>query len=257
MYKQNFIDTMEIPKIEKIIIHTSSKKMIFDKKYLSSATYATELITLQKPLSIFSKKPSAAFNLRKNQTIGETVTLSKSRSFFNYLEKLIFLVYPNYKEFRGWNQIDNYRASPSGRHNQGDSFINFSAFPETKSFYQYFDFLAGFDISIKMVGRHQRQRRRAIYHRRQIPRDKLANFCAPKIPANSPEFPVKLFLPSAQREVKGDCTYRLPPRRVEPPERGSEKECTMREEFPKVQDVQSKVGHWSRLAGDRCRIVVW
>lgn len=142
--KRKFINIMEIPKIENIILHSSSKRMISDKKYISTASLAAELISSQKSISVFSKKPIAAFNLRKNSNIGITITIRKRKILFNFLEKLIFVVYPNTLLFGGWKGIDCYGG-------WNNSFRDYSPFTETKPFFQFFDFLSGFDLAINII----------------------------------------------------------------------------------------------------------
>lgn len=143
IYKQKCIQIRKVPEMEKIIIHSSSNKMTFDKKFLSSSAFAAELIALQKAVSIVAKKAVAAFHLRKNQIIALRITLTKRDNFFNFFEKLIYLVYPTYREFNGLARVDSFGTC-------NNSFTNFSLFPETKLAYQYFDFLSGFDLSIKL-----------------------------------------------------------------------------------------------------------
>jgi ribosomal protein L5 len=142
IYKQKYIQIPEIPRMDQIIIHSSHGT--FDKKYLSIAPFAAELIGLQKSVSIRAKKAVAAFHLRKNQIVGHSLTLSKSNNFYNFFEKLIYLVYPNYREFHRLATVDSFGTC-------NNSFIHFSPFPETKSAYQFFDFLSGFNLSIKLT----------------------------------------------------------------------------------------------------------
>ena len=96
IYKNNIDNTHKIPKLTKIIIQSTSKNIIENKKQLISLIYMFKNITGQKPFLIKSKKNIAAFNLRKNALVGVKVILQKN-NMYNFLDNFITLVMPKLK----------------------------------------------------------------------------------------------------------------------------------------------------------------
>ena len=94
--------SMEIPKLEKIVINMGVGEASQDAKYLDAAVKDLELITGQKPIITKAKKSIAGFKLREGYAIGTKVTL-RGESMYNFLEKLIKVAIPRVRDFRGLN----------------------------------------------------------------------------------------------------------------------------------------------------------
>ena len=94
--------SMEIPKLEKIVINMGVGEASQDAKYLDAAVKDLELITGQKPIITKAKKSIAGFKLREGYAIGTKVTL-RGENMYNFLEKLIKVAIPRVRDFRGLN----------------------------------------------------------------------------------------------------------------------------------------------------------
>ena len=107
MMKQfGFKSVMAVPKMVKVIVNTGFGKTIAGKgagereaveKYLSEGIMA---ITGQKPSLRKAKKSIAAFKLRQGVNIGLQTTL-RGRKMEDFLEKLMNIVLPRKRDFRG------------------------------------------------------------------------------------------------------------------------------------------------------------
>ena len=102
MEQFKYASTMEIPKLEKIVINIGVGEAAHDSKYIEAAAKDLEIITGQKPVITKAKKSIAGFKLREGQTIGTKVTL-RGENMYNFLEKLIRVALPRVRDFRGVN----------------------------------------------------------------------------------------------------------------------------------------------------------
>lgn len=98
--KYNYKSTMEIPKIEKIVINMGVGEANSNSKLIDSAVADLALISGQKPVITKAKKSIAGFKLREGAPIGCKVTLHGD-NMYNFLEKLIRISLPRVKDFRG------------------------------------------------------------------------------------------------------------------------------------------------------------
>ncbi len=99
---------MAVPKLEKITVNTGIGEKLKGKssdKVEELIDYISNdigLITGQKPVVTKAKKSISGFDLRKGDPSGVKVTLRKDR-MYNFLEKLINVVMPGLRDFRGMN----------------------------------------------------------------------------------------------------------------------------------------------------------
>jgi len=122
-----YTNDLEVPRIEKIIVNTGvGKKVIEDPKFLEIAISDLSQICGQKPKVVKSKKAISGFKLKKGAPTGLVVTLRRKR-MFDFLEKLINIVLPRIRDFRGLKKgaVDNF-----GNLNIGIS--DMTVFPEIK-----------------------------------------------------------------------------------------------------------------------------
>ncbi len=98
--KHNYKSTMEVPKIEKIVVNMGVGDATTNSKLMDAAVNDLALITGQKPVITKAKKSIAGFKLREGQPIGCKVTL-RGDKMYDFLEKLIRISLPRVKDFRG------------------------------------------------------------------------------------------------------------------------------------------------------------
>jgi len=96
---------MEVPKIEKISINVGIGSYLqkLGKKDHTFVEKNIELITGQKPVVQKARKSISNFKLREGQPVGVSVTL-RGQKAYNFLDKLINVVYPRVRDFRGVNR---------------------------------------------------------------------------------------------------------------------------------------------------------
>ncbi len=100
MKKFNYKSTMEIPKVEKIVINMGVGEAARDSKFIEAAVKDLELISGQKPVITKARKSIAGFKIREGQEIGAKVTL-RGEQMYNFMEKLIKISLPRVRDFRG------------------------------------------------------------------------------------------------------------------------------------------------------------
>jgi len=94
--------SMEIPKLEKIVINMGVGEGSQDSKFVEAAAKDLEIIAGQKPIITKAKKSISGFKLREGVSIGTKVTL-RGENMYNFLEKLIKVAIPRVRDFRGLN----------------------------------------------------------------------------------------------------------------------------------------------------------
>ena len=100
MKKFNYKSTMQVPKLEKIVINIGLGDTKENPKELENAVNELAMITGQKPIITKAKKSIAAFKLREGANVGCKVTL-RGDNMYNFLDKLISISLPQVRDFRG------------------------------------------------------------------------------------------------------------------------------------------------------------
>jgi len=95
-------NTMQVPKIEKIVINMGLGLDANDNKLLKIIETDLANITGQKPVVTKSKKAISNFKTRANIPLGLKVTLRKNNMYY-FLDRLINIALPRIKDFRGLN----------------------------------------------------------------------------------------------------------------------------------------------------------
>jgi large subunit ribosomal protein L5 len=98
----NYSSTMEVPKVEKVILSMGVGEAIQNKKLLDAATQELSLIAGQKAVKTKARKSIAAFKVRSGMEIGTKVTLRGTR-MYEFLDRFINVALPRVKDFRGVN----------------------------------------------------------------------------------------------------------------------------------------------------------
>lgn len=136
---------MELSPPEKVVLNSSSKKIVHDKKELIVGLSACLIISGQRCQTTRARKSIAGFKLREGTVLGCKVTLRGS-SMYAFLDKLINLVLP-----RARPSSINQGFDLNGTYNIGisDPFL----FLELEHHYDLFQSLQGFDIALVMSPR--------------------------------------------------------------------------------------------------------
>ena len=98
--KFNYKSSMQIPRVEKIVINMGCGDAVANSKVLDDAVEELALITGQKPVVTKAKKSIANFKLREGMPIGCKVTLRGER-MYEFFDKLISIALPRVRDFRG------------------------------------------------------------------------------------------------------------------------------------------------------------
>lgn len=106
MQKFGYRNTMAVPRVEKIVVNCGFGKMVVGKgsnereKIQEHILGSLTLITGQRPSLKKAKKSISSFKLREGMPIGTKVIL-RGKRMYDFLEKLIWLVLPRTRDFRG------------------------------------------------------------------------------------------------------------------------------------------------------------
>jgi large subunit ribosomal protein L5 len=100
MEEFGYKSTMQIPRLQKIVLSRGVGDAVADKKLIEYAMDELSLITGQKAVSTVSKKDISNFKLRKGMPIGAKVTL-RGEKMYEFLERLIFSALPRIRDFDG------------------------------------------------------------------------------------------------------------------------------------------------------------
>jgi len=95
-------NSMQVPKIEKICVNIGMGSYLqkFGSKDFSDVEKNMTLITGQKPVVRRARMSVSNFKLREGSPVGMSVTL-RGQAAYNFLEKMIHVVYPRVRDFRG------------------------------------------------------------------------------------------------------------------------------------------------------------
>lgn len=136
--KFDYKNTMEVPKLDKIVINMGVGEAKENAKIIDHAVSDLELISGQKPIVIKARKSIANFKLREGMPVGCKVTLRGAR-MYEFADRLINLALPRVRDFRGVNP-----NSFDGRGNYALGIKEQLIFPEID--YDKVDKVRGMDI---------------------------------------------------------------------------------------------------------------
>ena len=95
-----FTSTMQVPRLEKIIISVSSSDVVQNPKLVNGIVDEISSIAGQKAVVTKAKKAISNFKLRAGIPIGVRVTLRRDR-MWSFLDRLQTLALPRVRDFRG------------------------------------------------------------------------------------------------------------------------------------------------------------
>lgn len=103
---------MAVPRVEKVVIDMGIGDASDNREVLEQAAHNVASITGQRPQVRGAKVAIAGFSIRRGSPVGLRVTL-RGRKMWDFLEKLITVVLPRIRDFRGvklssFDQRGNY-----------------------------------------------------------------------------------------------------------------------------------------------------
>ena len=138
MSKYNYKSTMQIPKLEKVVVNMGVGDAKENSKAVESAANDLGLITGQKPVITKARKSVATFKIREGMNIGCKVTLRGSK-MYEFVDRLFNATLPRVRDFRGINP-----NSFDGRGNYALGIKEQLIFPEIE--YDKVDKVRGMDV---------------------------------------------------------------------------------------------------------------
>ena len=100
MQKFGYKSTMQIPRLEKIVVNVGCSEARENAKVLDAVVNDLTTITGQKAVITHAKKSVANFKLREGMPIGAKVTLRGDR-MWEFLDRLLSTALPRIRDFRG------------------------------------------------------------------------------------------------------------------------------------------------------------
>ena len=98
--KFGYKSTMQIPKIEKIVVNVGCGEARENPKVLDAVVKDLSAITGQKAIITIAKKSVANFKLREGMPVGAKVTL-RGDKMWEFLDRLFNVALPRVRDFRG------------------------------------------------------------------------------------------------------------------------------------------------------------
>ena len=136
--KFGYKNTMEVPKLDKIVVNMGVGEAKENAKLLEAAVKDMEAITGQKAVTTKAKNAIANFKIRENMPIGCKVTL-RGEKMYEFADRLINLALHRVRDFRGVNP-----NAFDGRGNYALGIKEQIIFPEIE--YDKVDKVRGMDI---------------------------------------------------------------------------------------------------------------
>ena len=140
MQKFGYKSTMQIPRLEKIVVNVGCSEARENAKVLDAVVSDLTTITGQKAVITHAKKSVANFKLREGMPIGAKVTL-RGNKMWEFLDRLFNVALPRVRDFRGIS-ADSF----DGRGNYALGIKEQLIFPEIE--YDKIDKIRGLDIVI-------------------------------------------------------------------------------------------------------------
>ncbi|MCL4489436.1 MAG: 50S ribosomal protein L5 [Chloroflexi bacterium] len=100
MREFGYKNTMQVPRISKVVVNIGVGESIGNAKALDGAVKDLTSIAGQKPIVMKAKKSIATFKLREGMPIGVKATLRGNRMYY-FLDRLMNIALPRTRDFRG------------------------------------------------------------------------------------------------------------------------------------------------------------
>ena len=151
MKEFGYVNPMQVPRIDKIVVNMGVGDAIQDAKLLDAAVNELGQITGQRPSLRRAKKSISNFKLREGLAIGCAVTLRGAR-MYEFYDRLVSVAVPRIRDFRGVSP-----RSFDGRGNYNIGITEQIIFPEIN--YDKVGKVRGMDVTIVTTARDDEQGR--------------------------------------------------------------------------------------------------
>ena len=151
MKKFNYKSTMQIPKLDKIVINVGAGEARDNPKVIQSIIDDITTITGQKAVATTAKKSVANFKVRQGMQVGVKVTLRGER-MYEFADRLFNIALPRVRDFKGINP-DGF----DGRGNYAMGLKEQLIFPEIE--YDKIDKIRGMDIAFVTTAKNDEEAR--------------------------------------------------------------------------------------------------
>jgi len=136
----NYKNVWQVPRLEKIVLNIGLGNAKEDANMLKSALDDLAVISGQKGIITYARKPISNFKIRTGDPVGAKVTLRGER-MYDFLDRLLSLAMPRIRDFRGLSN-----RSFDGRGNYSFGINEQIIFPEID--YDKIDQIRGMDITV-------------------------------------------------------------------------------------------------------------
>lgn len=151
MKKFNYKSSMQIPKLDKIVINVGAGEARDNPKVIQSIIDDITTITGQKAVATTAKKSVANFKVRQGMQVGVKVTLRGER-MYEFADRLFNIALPRVRDFKGINP-DGF----DGRGNYAMGLKEQLIFPEIE--YEKIDKIRGMDIAFVTTAKNDEEAR--------------------------------------------------------------------------------------------------
>jgi large subunit ribosomal protein L5 len=145
----NYKSSMQVPRLEKIVINMGISEGARDIKVLEKSMDELALITGQRPVVCRAKKAISNFKIRKGLPIACKVTLRKI-IMYEFFDRLISVALPRIRDFKGFS---NDSFDQKGNYSMGIS--EQTIFPEIEM--DKVTRVQGMDITIVTTGKNKKE----------------------------------------------------------------------------------------------------
>lgn len=151
MKKFSYKSSMQIPKLDKIVINVGAGEARDNPKVIQSIIADISTITGQKAVATVAKKSVANFKVRQGMNVGVKVTLRGER-MYEFCDRLFNIALPRVRDFKGINP-DGF----DGRGNYAMGLKEQLIFPEIE--YEKIDKIRGMDIAFVTTAKNDEEAR--------------------------------------------------------------------------------------------------
>ncbi len=147
--KLGYSNSMQLPKLEKIMLSIGLGEAIQNPKALEAAEGDLATISGQHPVITQAKKSVASFKLRAGMSIGMMATL-RGKRMYDFFDKLVNVVLPRFRDFHGVS-----KDSFDGRGNYSLGIKEQIVFPEID--YDKIDKIRGLQVTIVTTAKNDNE----------------------------------------------------------------------------------------------------
>lgn len=140
LLKTSATSVFQLPRLDKIVLNSTSNQYVVDRKFGLSALLGLELITGQRAKFTCAKRSLAPFKIREKQFLGAMVTLRK-KSLLRFLQIATHIYFPRIRDI---TRI----TSPQTESTISRGMTNVLLFPQLENHFEYFQHFRGFTMTV-------------------------------------------------------------------------------------------------------------